>query len=89
VVVITAVFLSGSGSTQYVNWTTSDAATSDVQYGPGNYLQNSGTNSTLVTIHSAALTGLQPFTTYQFRVISQDAFGNLNVYTGGFTTSGF
>jgi hypothetical protein len=87
--VITAVFVSGTGSNLYVNWTTSTPATSDVQFGPGNYLSNSGTSSTLVTMHSAALTGLQAYTTYQYRVISQDAYGNVTTYTAGFTTSGF
>jgi len=71
-----------------INWTTNEAADSQVEYG----LSSSyGTQTTLattpVTSHSQALSSLVPGTTYNYRVKSRDAAGNLAVSTNfTFTT---
>lgn len=63
-----------------VTWTTNEAATTQVQYGITTaYGSTTSLNSTLLTTHSQALTGLTSATTYHFRVLSRDAAGNLAV----------
>jgi hypothetical protein len=65
------------GTTATITWTTTEAATSRVDYGtaPAS-LTLSATNGALVTAHSLVLTGLTPGTTYYYRVTSVDAAGN-------------
>ena len=62
-----------------VTWTTNEAADGQVEYGTA----PPGALSTLVTAlttpHSITLTGLTPNTTYDYRVRSRDAAGNLGV----------
>jgi hypothetical protein len=59
-----------------VSWTTDEPSTSEVQYGPtASYGQSAG-NATLVTAHTVTLSGLQPGTTYHYRVVSVDAASN-------------
>lgn len=66
-------------------WVTNEASDSQVEYGPTTaYGSSTPLNTARVTIHTAALTGLQPNTTYNFRVKSRDATGNLAV-SGNFT----
>ena len=61
-----------------VTWTTNEAATTQVQYGSTSaYGSSTALNTTLMTQHSQALTGLATDTTYHFRVLSRDAAGNL------------
>ena len=72
---IAAGNLTSSGAT--VTWTTNEASTTQVQYGTTtNYGSSTSLNSSLVTSHSAALSGLNAGTTYHFRVVSTDASGN-------------
>jgi len=60
-----------------ISWSTNEAATSQVEYGPTtSYGSLSALNTTLLTAHSTTLTNLQPATTYNYRVISRDAAGN-------------
>jgi phosphodiesterase/alkaline phosphatase D-like protein len=60
-----------------IAWTTDEAATSQVEYGPTtSYGSLSPLDTTLLTGHSTPLTNLQPATTYNYRVISRDAAGN-------------
>jgi chitodextrinase len=78
---ISAVAASGvtSGSAT-ITWTTSEPATSQVEYGPTkNYGTLTPIDSNLVTAHSVTLTGLNPLTTYNYRVRSADAAGNERV----------
>jgi len=64
-----------SGAT--ITWTTSESATSQVEYGPtASYGSSSTLGSTLVTSHTATLTGLTAGATYHYRVRSEDAAGN-------------
>ncbi len=76
---ISAVAASGitaSGAT--IIWTTNEASNSQAQYGPTtSYGSQTPIDGTLVTSHSRVLNGLAPATTYQYRVLSRDAAGNL------------
>ncbi len=61
-----------------VRWTTSEAASTQIQYGTTTaYGATTALNSSLLTTHAQALTGLAATTTYNFRVLSRDAAGNL------------
>lgn len=69
-----------TGSTATIMWTTDEAADSQVEYGlDTTYGSMSDLDSLLVTSHRVPLSGLQPDTTYHYRVLSRDASGNLAV----------
>ncbi|MEW6682011.1 MAG: fibronectin type III domain-containing protein [Nitrospirota bacterium] len=72
-----------------ITWTTNEASTTQVDYGTTTaYGASTTLNATLVTAHSAALSGLQTATTYNYRVRSADAAGNVAVSTNRtFTTA--
>lgn len=74
----------------YISWTTNEASTTFVEYGlTDSYGSSTTLDSTLITSHTANITGLAQTTSYHFRVISVDAAGNIS--TSGdnvFTTSG-
>src|SRR3990172_852261 len=78
-----------SSSTAIISWTTNEASTTQVEYGTTTSYGSSTTLDTnLVTSHSVSLTGLSPSTTYNYRVLSRDAAGNLITSTNyKFTTS--
>ncbi|MFQ5598288.1 MAG: fibronectin type III domain-containing protein, partial [Nitrospiria bacterium] len=82
----TAVGMTEVGAT--INWSTNEAATSLVEYGPTTAYGSFSTTSTiLVTSHSRSLGGLSAATTYHYRVVSSDAFGNKATSADGtFTT---
>jgi phosphodiesterase/alkaline phosphatase D-like protein len=84
--VISGVSTSGvtsSGAT--VNWTTNEASDTQAEYGKTTaYGATTGLNTSLVTSHSAALSGLSAGTLYHYRVKSRDAAGNVGV-SGDFT----
>jgi hypothetical protein len=86
--VITALGASGITSTSAsVSWTTDEAATSRVDYGTTAALGSSTTTSTvLTTSHARTITGLEPDTTYFYRVRSADSAGNERVADGTFVT---
>ena len=68
-----------------ITWATNEASNTQVEYGlTPSYGQTTILNTALVTSHSQNLTGLQPNTTYHYRVRSRDAAGNLAV-SGNFT----
>jgi hypothetical protein len=80
---VAAGSVTSSGAT--ITWTTNEAATTQVQYGTTTaYNATTALNSTLLTAHSQSLTGLAAATTYNFRVLSRDAAGNLAT-SGNFT----
>ncbi len=66
-----------------ITWTTNEPSTSIVDYGivSTNLNQNFTDNNNLVTSHSVLLTGLNPGTTYYFRVSSVDLENNLQHFT--------
>lgn len=84
--VISAVAtVSVTGASATVTWVTNEAATTQVQYGTTTaYGATTALNSSLLTTHSQALTGLAAATTYYYRVLSRDAAGNLAT-SGNFT----
>ena len=62
-----------------ITWSTDEPATSQVKYGTtegGPYTVTTPLDPSLVYAHSVALSGLTTDTTYYFRVISRDAYGN-------------
>jgi Bacterial Ig domain/Right handed beta helix region/Purple acid Phosphatase, N-terminal domain len=84
--VISAVAASGitsSGAT--ISWTTNVAASSQADYGTTtNYGQSTLLNSSVVTGHSVAVSGLAASTLYHYRVKSADASNN-QATSGDFT----
>jgi len=63
--------------TAVITWTTDEPAISQVKYGKTEtYGSTTPLDTKLTTSHSVALTGLDPDTTYNFRVMSKDASGN-------------
>ena len=60
-----------------INWTTNEPATSQVDYwaSPGTLTP---LDEELVTEHSVLIEGLDPATTYTFKVMSADGAGNLS-----------
>ncbi|HEY3016693.1 MAG TPA: DUF4082 domain-containing protein, partial [Nocardioides sp.] len=75
--------ISGTGAT--ITWTTDEAADTQVEYGLTTAYGSSTTlNTTLVTSHSQALSGLSAATLYHYRVKSKDAASNLAT-SGDFT----
>jgi len=62
-----------------VNWTSSELADSQVDYGPSTtYGSSTVRSAVMVTAHAQALTGLQSGATYHYRVRSRDSAGNLS-----------
>lgn len=60
-----------------ITWTTDEPADSQVEYGETSaYGSSTALSASLVTSHSMEVSGLDPLTTYHFRVISKDANGN-------------
>ncbi len=67
-----------TSSAATVSWTTNEASDSQVDYGTtSSYGSSTTVNSSPITSHSQALSGLSPNTTYHYRVKSRDAAGNL------------
>ena len=84
--VISNVQISGITDTSAtITWTTDEPSTSQVEYGlTTGYGYLTGVDSTLTTSHSVALSGLAAYTTYNFRVISEDASNN-SASSGNYT----
>lgn len=65
-----------------VTWTTDEPSDSQIEYGTSTaYGSATALNSSLVTGHAMVVSGLDPDTTYHFRVKSRDAAGNLTIGT--------
>ena len=71
-------------ATATIDWITSVAADSQVDYGVTSSYGQSSSVAGLVTSHNVTLTGLSANTTYHFRVRSTDVNGNIGV-AGDFT----
>jgi cysteine-rich repeat protein len=71
-VAATSITVSGS----IITWTTNEAATSYVDYGPTVAYGSTAGDAVLATSHSVSLTGLSENTTYNFRVRSADVAAN-------------
>lgn len=72
-----------------ITWTTTEPATSQVEYGTTTgYGSTSSLDTSLTTNHSVVISSLNPNTTYFFRVRSEDEDGNLTTSSNvSFTTS--
>ena len=79
--VITGVAASSiTTSSATIGWTTNEGSDSQVDYGmTSGYGSSTAVNSSLVTTHSAFVSGLSAATLYHYRVKSKDAAGNLAV----------
>jgi peroxiredoxin len=70
-----------------ITWKTDEPSTSQVNYGKTEtYGSTTPLDTNLSTSHSVTLTGLDPNTTYNFKVISADAAGNEITSKGELTT---
>ncbi|MCX6008730.1 MAG: redoxin domain-containing protein [Chloroflexi bacterium] len=69
-----------------ITWITDEPATSQVNYGETEPYDSTTPDTNLATSHSVKLTGLDPGTTYYFKVISTDAAGNEATAKGELTT---
>ncbi|MBN1569652.1 MAG: fibronectin type III domain-containing protein [Acidobacteria bacterium] len=78
-----------TSSSATITWTTNEVSDSQVEYGTSTSYGSSTTlDSTLLTSHSQALSGLTPSTVYHYRVKSRDSAGNQATSTDNtFTTS--
>ncbi|MBE7525257.1 hypothetical protein HS096_02615 [candidate division WWE3 bacterium] len=66
-------------SSAVLTWNTDEPATSVAEFGLTNAYGNQASALGLVTGHALPIAGLQPGTTYHFRVLSADAYGNASV----------
>jgi phosphodiesterase/alkaline phosphatase D-like protein len=67
-----------TSGTATITWSTSEPATSQVEYGiTASYGSSTSLDTTLLTGHSVVLQALAPNTLYHYRVQSRDAAGNL------------
>jgi len=88
--VISGVGTSFSDISAVVTWVTDEPSDSEVVYWIVGSETSTASASALVTQHSVQITGLEPRTTYSYKVSSADAAGNLSVSEiGNFTTSEF
>ena len=73
-----------TNSSAAITWTTNEAATSQVEYGPTTSLGSlSPLDAALVTSHRVTIAQLSASTTYFYRVRSKDAAGNERVGSQG------
>ena len=67
------------GTTAEISWSTNEAATSRVEYGTSAAAMTSSVQlGALTTSHRVQLTALSPNTTYYYRVVATDAYGNVS-----------
>jgi hypothetical protein len=76
---ISNISLSSTSTSATVTWTTNEAATTYVDYGPTTAYGQVVNNTILSTSHSGNLVGLVAGNTYNYRVKSTDAAGNTAV----------
>ncbi len=67
-----------TSSSVSLSWTTNEASDTQIEYGTStSYGSNTALNTSMVTGHSANISGLASSTLYHYRVLSRDAAGNL------------
>ncbi len=86
--VFSTIQVTTTSGTATVTWTTNEPATSAVSYGPTTAYENGTiTDPARVLSHSLTLSGLNPLSTYHFRVGGTDSSGNAGTGTDSvFTT---
>lgn len=89
---VSSISVDPEEETAVVYWSTDEAASSLVEYGPSSTYVASTTESntgTRVLSHEVELAGLRACVTYNFRVVSKDGAGNrVESANGTFTTKG-
>jgi len=79
--VISAVTAEAGPTSAYITWTTDEPATAKVAYGLTTaYTDTAFVSPKLELAHGVPITGLNPNTTYHYRVLSWDNVGNLSAY---------
>jgi hypothetical protein len=68
-----------TGSTATIGWNTDEPATTYVEFGEGTTLGEVVGNAAYATTHAVPLTGLEPATTYSFRVRTSDRMRNVRL----------
>lgn len=69
-----------SGTSATISWSTNEVSSSQVEFGTStSYGSSTAIDNTQVTSHTVTVSGLTSWTTYHFRVKSQDGSGNLTV----------
>jgi hypothetical protein len=66
-----------------VTWTTTEPASSLIQFGESTFLNRTASDPALVTLHELDVRGLLPDKTYYFQVVSLDEAGNAMVDDNG------
>ncbi len=72
---VSSVFSTTTATTATVTWTTSQSASSTVNFGLSSSYGYASTSDAMSTSHSIQLVGLTPSTTYHYRVSSGNSFG--------------
>lgn len=65
-----------TGTTATIQWTTSAGASTQVIYGIGNLVNATPEDATLVTSHTATITGIKPGILYSYAAVSVDGSSN-------------
>lgn len=76
-----------TSTTGTVTWTTNEAATTSVSYGPSTAYGFTATAPLSSTSHTVNITGLTSGNTYHYKVTSADAAGNIATSTDGTFTA--
>jgi len=74
--IVSSIASSTDDSSATITWTTNEAATSKVVFGPTSAYGSATSSVSLVTSHSIGIIGLTDSTTYHYAVVSTDAVGN-------------
>lgn len=74
--VISDITATPASTSATVGWTTDELTTGSVVYGTTTAYGSEAPSPTARTSHSVALSGLQPATTYHYRVVATDGAGN-------------
>lgn len=91
--ILSFIASSPASTTATITWTTNENASTKVVYGLTSSASSAVTSETdtspRVTSHSKSISNLLPCTTYQYAVVSKDAFANIATSTDlAFTTTG-
>ena len=87
-VTVSGVTVAAASTMATIDWTLTDPASGQVEYGPTSALGSQTTpEPRLLAQHSQIITGLTAATEYHYKVVSTDANGATATATGTFTTA--
>src|SRR5690606_9181412 len=85
---ISEVTATATATTAVIQWITDEPAAGEADYGPTTAYGQTATSSGTGLSHHVALAGLEPETTYHYRIRATDPSGNAaHPVTGTFTTA--